>query len=300
MYHTTPNNRADYQQFDVIQMLLRLAEYKNTSAKFPDDYTPPHLVISSHYWRSWQILLVLAAFNPTTVGALAWEKHPTLRGLMEMVITNNYQFPPNSFNYQETLLAEKQLITAEESDILVFEGHLAASRGVKISKMNSQLLNQLMVVRENNEGSPMRRPPQAVLEQIRLLAMELHLSHRLCKSREPDFLLDIIKQQGTSQSMSWLSELVKSSENSFELLPAPCLCEFLLQDIQNTKRPVLLKRLQSIILGSSDPAQTLEIVSYFTSKLSASYTVRYRAIKGLKTIFNRRLDDSTKDGCWEI
>eukprot|EP00116_Pleurobrachia_bachei_P002563 sb/3462825/ len=160
--------------------------------------------------------------------------------------------------------------------------------------MNSQLLNQLMVVRENNEGSPMRRPPQAVLEQIRLLAMELHLSHRLCKSREPDFLLDIIKQQGTSQSMSWLSELVKSSENSFELLPAPCLCEFLLQDIQNTKRPVLLKRLQSIILGSSDPAQTLEIVSYFTSKLSASYTVRYRAIKGLKTIFNRRLDDSNE------
>ena len=277
---------------DIIQMLIKLSEYKCFNVKFPEGYTAPFLVVGSHYWRVWQILLILAAFNPTTVGVLAWNNHPTLRGFMEMVITNNYQFPPNSMNYQETMMLEKQLSTAEESDILIFEGHLAASRGVKITKQNSQLLNQLLVVKE---GGPMRKPPSSVLDHTRLLAMELHLGHRLCKIREPDFLLDIIKQQGTSKSMSWLSELVKSSENSFELLPVPCLCEFLLQDIQNTKRHVLLKRLQAILLGTSDSIQALEIVSYFISKTSSSYIIRYKALKGLKTIFNRPLEDQTNE-----
>ena len=277
---------------DIIQMLIKLSEYKCFNVKFPEGYTPPLLVVGSHYWRVWQILLILAAFNPTTVGVLAWNNHPTLRGFMEMVITNNYQFPPNSMNYQETMMLEKQLCTAEESDILIFEGHLAASRGVKITKQNSQLLNQLLVVKE---GGPMRKPPPSVLDHTRLLAMELHLGHRLCKIREPDFLLDIIKQQGTSKSMSWLSELVKSSENSFELLPVPCLCEFLLQDIQNTKRHVLLKRLQTILLGTIDSAQSLEIVSYFISKMSSSYITRYKALKGLKTIFNRPLEEQSNE-----
>ena len=275
---------------DIIQMLIKLSEYKYHNIKLPEGYSPPQLVVSSHYWRAWQILLVLAAFNPTTVGVLAWERHPTLRGFMEMVITNNYQFPLNSMKYQETMMLEKQLSAAEETDILVFEGHIA--RGVKITKQNSHLLNQLMVVKE---GGPMRKPPQAVLDQTRLLAMELHLGHKLCKVRDPDFLLDIIKQQGTSRSMSWLSELVKNSENSFELLPVPCLCEFLLQDIQNTKRHILLKRLQSILLGTSDSIQTQEIVSYFISKMSASYVIRYKALKGLKTIFNRPLENQTNE-----
>lgn len=275
---------------DIIQMLIKLSEYKYHNVKFPEGYKAPQLVVASHYWRAWQILLVLAAFNPSTVGVLAWEKHPILKGFMEMVITNNYEFPLNSMNYQETMMQEKQLCTAEESDILIFEGHLA--RGVKITKQNSQLLNQLMVVKE---GGPMRKPPQAVLDQTRLLAMELHLGHKLCKVRDPNFLLDIIKQQGTSKSMSWLSELVKNSDNSFELLPVPCLCEFLLQDIQNTKRHILLKRLQSILHSSSDPTQTQEIVSYFISKMSASYTIRYKAIKGMKTIFNRPLESSSTE-----
>ena len=277
---------------DIIQMLLKLSEYKYYNVKFPEGYTPPQLVISSHYWRAWQILLILASFNPTTVGVLAWDHHPTLRGLMEMVITNNYEYPPHSMNYQETMVQEKQLSVAEESDILIFEGHLAASRGVKITRQNSQLLNQLMVVKE---GGPMRKPPQVILDQTRLLAMELHLGHRLCKVREPDFLLDIIREQGTSKSMSWLAELVKSSENSFELLPVPCLCEFLLQDIKNTKRHVLLKRLQSILLSGEDSAETLEIISYFISKMSGAHLIRYKALTGIKTIFNRPLEEQDNE-----
>ena len=54
------------------------------------------------------------------------------------------------------------------------------------------------------------------------------IGHLLCRSRNPDFLLDILQRQGTSQAMPWLADLVESSEGSFNVLPVQCLCEFLL------------------------------------------------------------------------
>ena len=54
------------------------------------------------------------------------------------------------------------------------------------------------------------------------------IGHLLCRSRNPDFLLDILQRQGTNQAMPWLADLVESSEGSFNVLPVQCLCEFLL------------------------------------------------------------------------
>ena len=34
----------------------------------PEDYEPPKLAISKLYWKGWILLLVLAAFNPKTIG----------------------------------------------------------------------------------------------------------------------------------------------------------------------------------------------------------------------------------------
>ncbi len=34
----------------------------------PKGYGPPKLAISKLYWKGWILLLVLSAFNPTTVG----------------------------------------------------------------------------------------------------------------------------------------------------------------------------------------------------------------------------------------
>ncbi len=64
------------------------------------------------------------------------------------------------------------------------------------------------------------------------------VGHLLCRSRSPDFLLDILNRQGGTgggggsgsghQSMPWLAELVEASEGSLGSLPVQCLCEFLL------------------------------------------------------------------------
>lgn len=42
---------------------------------------------------------------------------------------------------------------------------------------------------------PPRRPPPHVLEQVKSLNQSLRLGHLLCRSRHPDFLLNIIQRQ---------------------------------------------------------------------------------------------------------
>ena len=42
---------------------------------------------------------------------------------------------------------------------------------------------------------PMRKPPEAVIEQLKTLNQSLRIGQMLCRSRNPDFLLDIIQRQ---------------------------------------------------------------------------------------------------------
>lgn len=42
---------------------------------------------------------------------------------------------------------------------------------------------------------PGRRPPQSVIDQLKATNKSLKLGQRLCRSRSPDFLLEIIQRQ---------------------------------------------------------------------------------------------------------
>ena len=70
-------------------------------------------------------------------------------------------------------------------------------------------------------------------ELIKTVSRTLKLGQLLCRCRSPDFLLKIIKKQGTLESMKWLTDLVESSHSSMEVLPVPCLCEFLMASYQD-------------------------------------------------------------------
>ena len=79
----------------VMECLFQLAAYNYPdSITLPKDYQPPKMAISSAYWKAWQILVLLCAHNPSGFGGYAWKNYPTLRALMEMCITNQFQFPP--------------------------------------------------------------------------------------------------------------------------------------------------------------------------------------------------------------
>ena len=58
------------------------------SISLPQDYQPPNMAITASYWKAWQMLLIMTAYNPEDFGTAGWKSYPTLRALMEMCITN--------------------------------------------------------------------------------------------------------------------------------------------------------------------------------------------------------------------
>ncbi|XP_078095989.1 integrator complex subunit 1 [Mustelus asterias] len=301
------------ERIQLIDAVLNLCTYHHPeNIQLPPGYQPPALAISSLYWKAWLLLLVVNAFNPQNIGLAAWEGYPTLKMLMEMVMTNNFSYPQCTVTDEETrndmINRELQMSQREKQEILAFESHLAAaSTKQTITESNSLLLSQLTSL--DPQGVP-RRPPPQVLEQLKSLNQSLHLGHLLCRSRHPDFLLNIIQRQASSQSMPWLADLVQSSEGSLDVLPVQCLCEFLLHDAadeatsteeedegeskeqrakkrqRQQKQRQLLGRLQDLLLGSkADEQTTCEVLDYFLRRLSSPQVAsRVLAMKGLSMV----------------
>uniref|UniRef100_A0A3Q2YRT2 Integrator complex subunit 1 n=1 Tax=Hippocampus comes TaxID=109280 RepID=A0A3Q2YRT2_HIPCM len=310
------------ERIQLIDAVLNLCTYHHPeNIQLPAGYQPPNLAISTLYWKAWLLLLVVAAFNPQKIGLTAWDGYPTLKMLMEMVMTNNYTYPPCTVADDDTktemISRELQISQREKQEILAFESHLAAaSTKQTITENNSLLLSQLTSL--DPQGPP-RRPPPQVQEQVKTLNQSLRLGHLLCRSRNPDFLLNIIQRQASSQSMPWLADLVQSSEGSLDVLPVQCLCEFLLHDAaddslhmddddeggskeqkakrrqRQQKQRQLLGRLQDLLLGpKADEQTTCEVLDYFLRRLSSSQVAsRVLAMKGLALVLT---EGGLKDG----
>lgn len=268
-------------RMEIIELLFTMAEYHHPeNIMLPADYHPPKLAIGTLYWKAWNILLMLSAHNPSTIGAFCWERYPMLRNLMEMSITNqfaSYRMPDE----------ELQISMLEKTQILEFETHLAAATSkVVITEQNSLLLSQLILM---NPMGVARKPPALVLEMLQNQNSTLKLGHLLCRSRKPDLLLDIIHRQGTSQSMPWLADLVQNSEGDFNHLPVQCLCEFLLSNsssMDNHRDLELLKYLQNLLADEEQDHQTsCEVLEYFLRRLaSPSKQGRNNAINALQLL----------------
>lgn len=198
---------------------------------------------------------------------------------------------------------EMQVESHEKQQILEYESHLAAaSTRIQLSEQNSFLLSQLITMDTTGIA---RRPPLAMLEQIQSLNSSHRLGHLLCRSRKPDFLLDIIQrqQQSTSQSMPWLADLVQNSESSLSQLPVQCLCEYLLSTSPQTveKQPrqqQLLAHLQTLLTDpNQDQQHAYEVLEYFLRRLSSQQSSsRVQAITGLKMVLDSiPLEDESMD-----
>ncbi|KAF5307904.1 hypothetical protein FQR65_LT06471 [Abscondita terminalis] len=284
-------------KIEIVDLFFNLCSYNYPeNIILPPGYIPPNLAIASLYWKTWLILLILAAHNPTTFGSLAWNKYPTLRTLMEMCITNHFSFPPPTMtsggdNIDDYSSKELQNTALERQKIIEFESHLAAaSTKVEITEQTSLLLSQLMELKPQGDA---RKPPPTVLDQLRILNTTHRLGHLLCRSRNPDFLLDIMSRQGGTAHMPWLAELVHSSEGAFAHLPVQCLCEYLLSTIPTeklTKHGQLLTHLRTVVNGS-DPQNACEVLEYLLRRLTSIHAAsRTQAIKGLALVLSPNED----------
>nr|XP_009861729.2 integrator complex subunit 1 [Ciona intestinalis] len=267
------------ERSDVIDTILALCHYHHPgNIRLPEDYTPPSLAISQLYWSALQTLLIILAFNPSTVGHQAWTQYPMLKVFMEMSIVNRFSYPPvtvvDSDLRSQMTGKELQMSLVEKSEVLEFESHLAAATTrLVVTEETSLLLSQLIAM--DPQGHP-RRPPDRVLEQLSALSQRMQLGVLLCQSRQPDFLLEIINRHEENQSMTWLPELVASTKGQVGLLPVQCLCEFLLvQDSESEKLlsggihiDELVIQLRKIIT-SDNYEDSLQVVQYFLKRLSS-------------------------------
>lgn len=312
----------------VFSLLMQNAIYRYPdNISLPSGYEPPNMAISDLYWKVWIQLLILTAHNPLDFGILGWEGYPTLRLLIEMSITNHFEFPPPTTQKEDDLInRDLQMCAQEKQEILQFESYLAAaSTKVQINESNSLLLSKLITM---DPLGPARKPSLPVLEQFRSLNSVLRLGHLLCQSRNPDFLLEIIQRQqkqiGSSLAtnaspMPWLVELVESNENNFGMLPVQCLCEFLLGQINeedlaqplNTiesstkfergkrrekrrKQIKLIAHLQTVI--SNQSTQAKELIEYFMKRLSFQQSsARTLASRALSLVLSTDLSTISED-----
>uniref|UniRef100_A0AAR5P8Z6 DUF3677 domain-containing protein n=1 Tax=Dendroctonus ponderosae TaxID=77166 RepID=A0AAR5P8Z6_DENPD len=186
---------------------------------------------------------------------------------------------------------ELQVLALEKQTILEFESHLAAaSTKAEINEQTSHLLPQLM---EQNPLGDSRRPPPQILDLLQTLNNSHRLGHLLCKSRHPDFLLDIMSRQGGAH-MPWLAELVHSAEGVLSHLPVQCLCEYLLSTApaeKLTKHGQLLAHLRTVVNGP-DTQSACEVLEYLFRRLTSDHGAsRTQATKGLGLILS-----PTEDG----
>ncbi|CAG9768098.1 unnamed protein product [Ceutorhynchus assimilis] len=275
---------------EILEFFFNLCMYTYPdNITLPLTYKPPQMAITTLYWKVWLMLLILAAHNPLTIGSIAWNKYPTLRMFMEMCITNYFSFPPPTMikpdeDYQSK---ELQIITVEKQIILEFETHLAAATSrTEITEKTSLLLPQLMDLNPPGEA---RRPPAYVIDMLQALNHSHRLGHLLCKSRLPDFLLDIMSRQGGTAHMPWLTELVHSSEGVLSHLPVQCLCEYLLSTApaeKLTKHGQLLAHLRQVV-NDPDSQSANEVLEYLFRRLTSDHAAsRVQATKGLGLILS--------------
>ncbi|EDV37526.1 uncharacterized protein Dana_GF11361 [Drosophila ananassae] len=272
-------------KFDIIDFLFSMSEYHHPeNIRLPSDYEPPKLAIIAFYWKAWLILVMISAHNPSSFGAFCWDHYPTMRMLIEICITNQ-------FNNSSTNKDELQIMTVERDHILQFETYLAAQTTphAVITEETAILITQLMLM--DPMGTP-RKIPTMVLDQLKFLNQTYKLGHLFCRCRKPDLLLDIIQRQGTTQSMPWLSDLVQNSEGDFGHLPVQCLCEFLLFNAhnineENSRDAELVNFLRNLIFDVSlSHGIVTELLDYIFRRLSSTVKQsRVAALAGLKIIF---------------
>ena len=90
---------------DFMECVWQLTAYTYPeSISLPQDYQPPNMAITASYWKAWQMLLIMTAYNPEDFGTAGWKSYPTLRALMEMCITNQVDSQGDTYLHQTKLL----------------------------------------------------------------------------------------------------------------------------------------------------------------------------------------------------
>eukprot|EP01127_Copromyxa_protea_P006782 TRINITY_DN16769_c0_g1_i1.p1 TRINITY_DN16769_c0_g1~~TRINITY_DN16769_c0_g1_i1.p1 ORF type:complete len:1276 (+),score=282.23 TRINITY_DN16769_c0_g1_i1:272-3829(+) len=244
----------------------------------PPEISKEELVASglSFAWRPWfwkacvTATILACCDSAFVIASEVWNSMGPVRLLMELLISQARTFS------SELEAREKQIEALEREKILELENRIALVRSsalgeplVTIDKTNSFLSNKLLAADPNQ---PARIPPLSVVDELANLDKQYGFGRMLCYSRNPDFLMDMVRTQGTHMSTQWLSSKVADEPQLLESLPLECLCELLFHSSSNSQLisqlPNLLTVMKALYLESADPNHTAYILNFFLSKLA--------------------------------
>ncbi|EGC28783.1 hypothetical protein DICPUDRAFT_100030 [Dictyostelium purpureum] len=236
----------------------------------------PPLAYTPMFWQSMVLSCLLVCLSPFVIGTYLWPNCPTIRTLIEMVITRSWKFPP----YIPKGIQNSNIFEINEMNQRIEEKKI-------LSKYPQ--LNGIEFILLDIKG-PIRQPPDEIIEKLQKLENENHLGFVLCTSRQPDFLLEIMSNQDSKQSMVWLNPIIHNDPKTLDILPPICISEILLStqfespNANNNISQRVLSRM-TLFFNSLSPVPTLEILNFFFTLLhSENQIVRLLSKKALASL----------------
>lgn len=284
-----------------IMTLFKTTTYRPPSAFHIDDDDLPPLSVRTLYWKAWIVAVMWVSLNKGSLIKEAYEKFPTLKVVMQILLTREYRYPhllgAGDLTVCEKILEEEEKeALAERDTIKRLEARLA---GGDVHENDSKLLGKLCM---HDPTGMCRQPPDSFLRDLEKLNDDLDLSRSLSECRDPDLLADIIRSQGSAQALRPIMNLVETNASAIAHLPLECVCELFLHyivssvspSINNSKRPSTEKlnsmrsRLRSSLKGPTATEVTAsETLEFLATRLGATSAVeRSCAAHSLSLLLN--------------
>ncbi|GAU90118.1 hypothetical protein RvY_02583 [Ramazzottius varieornatus] len=302
---------------EYIEDLLKLGVFRQPEgATFPPKYRPPALVRRDIYWSCWKLMVLFAAVEPVQYGAFMWERHPTAKALMQMCIINRFTFPPETMipadkDGKFLVDQEHKMAEDEKKAILEYENRLAGGTAKNLVVPESSAKMHKDFTRFDPNGA-FRQPPESFLKMMDGLNKSLELGRIFSGCRQPDFLLEMLRDKGTSASLPWLLEITSSSKSMFEVLPVECVCEMLSNSLLKSSttsergeadfqkcRHLASRLSESVSAEGADVNNILKTLNFFGGKLGAETAAeREIARTALEIMFDPSRIESAISSLW--
>lgn len=224
---------------------LPVAILKLASLNLPGVPRQPslQLVFKDLYWRACIVVLLVAVNNASKLGRYVWENIPTVRTMMEALITCSRGFFPICCSEVERKEAERQEVEALERDAKAEEAigafmleksrseSAAASMHIDglpssstSSPQNNEWKGNVMFLNHTNMS---RKPPPSVIKEIDRAEESFQLGQTLRKCNDPDFFVETTTSQMLPHAWLWLRKALAQESELVTRLPLSWQVELL-------------------------------------------------------------------------
>lgn len=205
-----------------------------------------------------------------------WQGNKTMRVLMELCITRQ---PQQLGDGSDTALSvsareEDTIQRTEQRQILEYETLLALTRNMPPpTAATSKILHQLCALMPPT--AKCRVLSEQTLEQLFQECQLLDLGGKLCVTRQPDFLLELVQSAHSAATLhEWLPALVDGNDAVVDALPIALICSlYFAVGSTHTARGTLgdqcHRKLQTLLISDADeaPSAASVIFGYFFERL---------------------------------